>query len=193
MAHNKVELQVVNISSNPAATGTFILLLCEINGRRQLPITIGSCEAQALIIELRGIIPQRPLTFTLFAAVLGVLGVKLLRVLIYKVENGVFYSYLYLKTEEAIIRVDARTSDAIALATQMHASIFVYEEILDNQHLWMEHATTIPASEDDSSDDEFMQQRARDYLQKALQRAIDEENYERAAELRDQIKQLKND
>ena len=68
------------------------------------------CEAQSMMIEMRGIVPPRPLTHTLFASVLKVLGATLLRVLIYKVDNGVFYSYLYMKTEETILRIDARTA-----------------------------------------------------------------------------------
>ncbi len=86
-----------------------------------------------MVIEMKGIVPPRPLTHNLFASVLEVLGVKLMRILIYKVDNGVFYSYLYMKAEETILRIDARTSDAVALALRMNAPIFVYEEILENR------------------------------------------------------------
>ena len=115
----------MNISNSQAQAGAYAMVLGEINGMRQLPVIIGSAEAQSMMIEMRGIVPPRPLTHTLFASVLKVLGATLLRVLIYKVDNGVFYSYLYMKTEETILRIDARTSDAVALALRMDAPIFI--------------------------------------------------------------------
>ena len=86
----KIELQVLNISNSQAQAGAYAMVLGEINGMRQLPVIIGSAEAQSMMIEMRGIVPPRPLTHTLFASVLKVLGATLLRVLIYKVDNGVF-------------------------------------------------------------------------------------------------------
>lgn len=97
MNKKKIELQVLNISNSQAQAGAYAMVLGEINGMRQLPVIIGSAEAQSMMIEMRGIVPPRPLTHTLFASVLKVLGATLLRVLIYKVDNGVFYSYLYMK------------------------------------------------------------------------------------------------
>lgn len=97
---------------------------------------------------MRGITPPRPLTHTLFASVLKALGANLLRILIYKVENGIFYSYLYMKTEETILRIDARTSDAIALALRMNAPIFIYDDILETECLKTEHSTTANENED---------------------------------------------
>lgn len=94
MNKKKIELQVLNISNSQAQAGAYAMVLGEINGMRQLPVIIGSAEAQSMMIEMRGIVPPRPLTHTLFASVLKVLGATLLRVLIYKVDNGVFYSYL---------------------------------------------------------------------------------------------------
>lgn len=140
MNKKKIELQVLNISNSQAQAGAYAMVLGEINGMRQLPVIIGSAEAQSMMIEMRGIVPPRPLTHTLFASVLKVLGATLLRVLIYKVDNGVFYSYLYMKTEETILRIDARTSDAVALALRMDAPIFIYdvaqyESPATNRHL----------------------------------------------------------
>ena len=109
MDKKKIELQVLNISNSQAQAGAYALVLGEVDGKRQLPIIIGAAEAQAMVIEMKGIVPPRPLTHNLFASVLEVLGVKLLRILIYKVDNGVFYSYLYMKAEETILRIDART------------------------------------------------------------------------------------
>ncbi len=135
MNKKKIELQVLNISNSQAQAGAYALVLGEVGGERQLPIIIGATEAQAMVIEMKGIVPPRPLTHNLFASVLEVLGVKLMRILIYKVDNGVFYSYLYMKAEETILRIDARTSDAVALALRMNAPIFVYEDILEAECL----------------------------------------------------------
>lgn len=190
MNKKKIELQVLNISNSQAQAGAYAMVLGEINGPRQLPVIIGSAEAQSMMIEMKGIVPPRPLTHTLFSSVLKALGVNLLRVLIYKVDNGVFYSYLYMKTEETILRVDARTSDAIVLALQMNAPIMIYEDILDSECMKTGHKGA--ADEDKNADkDALPQKKTLEQLKAELQNAIDEENYERAAQLRDIINQHK--
>ncbi len=193
MNRKKIELQVLNISNSQAQAGAYALVLGEAGGERQLPIIIGATEAQAMVIEMKGIVPPRPLTHNLFASVLEVLGVKLMRVLIYKVDNGVFYSYLYMKAEETILRIDARTSDAVALALRMNAPIFVYEDILETECLKTGESSTGPVvGGNDPDKEELLQEDTADILKAALQKAIEEEDYERAAQLRDQINQLKN-
>lgn len=119
----KVELQVLNITNSQAQVGAFAMLLGEVDGERQLPIIIGPAEAQATALYLKGIKTPRPLTHDLFTTSLTVLGVSLIRVLIYKAKDGIFYSYVYLKRDEDIIRIDARTSDAIALAVRADCPI----------------------------------------------------------------------
>lgn len=190
MNKKKVELQVLNISNSQAQAGAYAMVLGEINGPRQLPVIIGVAEAQSMMIEIRGITPPRPLTHTLFASVLKALGANLLRILIYKVENGIFYSYLYMKTEETILRIDARTSDAIALALRMNAPIFIYDDILETECLKTEHSTI--ANENEDTDKEAASpKKTLEQLKAALQNAIDKEDYERAAQLRDIINQQK--
>ena len=212
MNKKKIELQVLNISNSQAQAGAYAMVLGEINGMRQLPVIIGSAEAQSMMIEMRGIVPPRPLTHTLFASVLKVLGATLLRVLIYKVDNGVFYSYLYMKTEETILRIDARTSDAVALALRMDAPIFIYDDILEAECLKTEHSITPTQQTDDAAADAATRKKTLKQqlpplryrklcpstrkktlkqLKEALQNAIDEEDYERAAQLRDIINQHK--
>lgn len=189
MNKKKVELQVLNISNSQAQVGAYALVLGEVNGKRQLPVIIGASEAQAMVIELKGIMPPRPLTHNLFASVLEVLGVQLMRVLIYKVDNGVFYSYLYLKEDETILRVDARTSDAVALALRMNAPILIYEEILEAERLKTDESTD---NNQGTNQEELPKEDALEILKAALQKAVEEEDYERAALLRDQINQRKN-
>lgn len=191
MKKKKVELQVLNISNSQAQAGAYALVLAEVDGERQLPVIIGASEAQAMIIELKGIVPPRPLTHNLFASVLEVLHVELLRVLIYRVDNGVFYSYLYMKADETVLRIDARTSDAIALAIRMSAPIFIYEDILETECMkTQENAAGI--SNPHLPNDGLKQEDALDILKAALEKAVKDEDYERAALLRDQINQRKN-
>lgn len=184
MNKTKKELQVLNISNSQEQAGAYALVLGEVDGDRQLPVIIGSNEAQYIVIELRGIVPPRPLTHNLFASVLEAMGAKLMRVLIYRVENGIFYSYIYLRYGENIMRVDARTSDAVALALRMNAPILVYEEILDKEGIRMkdfieEEASPSPRKPSLQS------------LEAALQKAVESEDYELAAQLRDRINQQK--
>lgn len=189
MSKKKVELQVLNISNSQAQAGAYALVLGEVDGKRQLPVIIGASEAQAMVIELKGIVPPRPLTYNLFASVLEVLGVQLMHVLIYKVDNGVFYSYLYMKEDETILRIDARTSDAVALALRMSAPIFIYEEILETEQLKTEKSTD---NDHKNEQEDLSKDNALDILKAALQKAVEEEDYEHAALLRDQINQHKN-
>lgn len=192
----KVELEVLNISNSQVQAGAYALVLGEVDGSRQLPVIIGAAEAQAMLIILKGIIPPRPLTHNLFSSCLDVLGVKMLRTLIYRVENGVFYSYIYLKADDAIIRMDARTSDAVAMSLQMKAPIFVYEKILEAEQLRTgeegETKSVTPLEENpDPRADDFFQNDTLEILQKALLEAIANENYERAAQIRDEINKRK--
>ncbi|TWV11335.1 DNA helicase UvrB [Bacteroidaceae bacterium HV4-6-C5C] len=192
MDKKTIELKVLNISNSQEQAGAFALLLGEINGSRQLPVIIGSAEAQSMLITLKGIIPPRPLTHNLFASCLEILNVTMVRALIYRVENGVFYSYIYLKTDETVIRMDARTSDAVSMALRMKAPIFVYDDILETEQL----KTNIEniSNENNSARANISLEKDGlpygdnlDTLQKALQKAIIEENYEQAAKIRDEI------
>ncbi len=189
MNKKKIELQVLNISNSQAQVGAYAMVLGEVNGPRQLPVIIGSAEAQSMMFEMSCIFPPRPLTHTLFSSILIALGVNLLRVLIYKVDNGVFYCYLYMKAEETILRIDARTSDAVALALRMNAPIFIYDDILEAECLKTEHSITINENGDNTGN--TAPQKTLEQLKVALQKAIDEEDYERAAQLRDIINQHK--
>lgn len=185
----KIELQVLNISNSQAQVGAYALVLGEVEGERQLPIIIGPAEAQATAICLKGVKAPRPLTHDLFYTCLNILGVKMLRVLIYKAKEGVFYSYIYLQREEEIIRIDSRTSDAIALAVRSDSPIYIYESILEKEYIRMD----APEQPDTKQKKKAKVSEAvnPNTLKEALEKAIREENYELAARLRDEINQLK--
>ena len=151
-------------------------------------IIIGPAEAQATAICLKGVKAPRPLTHDLFYTCLNVLGTKMLRVLIYKAKEGVFYSYIYLQKDEEIIRIDSRTSDAIALAVRADCPIFIYESILEREYIRLDDS--------DQPDTEQQEEETNDSdnvnsLEQALEQAIKEENYELAARLRDEINRRK--
>ena len=175
----KVELQVLNISNSQAQVGAYAMVLGEVDGERQLPIIIGPAEAQATAICLKGIKAPRPLTHDLFYSCLNVLGATLLRVLIYKA-----------KKDEEIIRIDARTSDAVALAVRADCPIFIYESILERECIRLTDGDERPDTpeEDENSRTEPVSIIS---LEEALNKAIQEENYELAARLRDEINRHK--
>lgn len=192
----KVELQVASLSSSQSQAGAYVLLLTEMDTQRNLPIIIGESEAQAIAMELRGIHPPRPLTHTLFASVLEALSVRLLRIVIYKAEKGIFYTYLYLRSGEMILRVDSRTSDAVALALHMKAPILIYEDILNEESIPqngdMDKDYSHDATAQNLQDNLLKKKRINNVhlLKEALQKAIDKEDYEQAAVLRDQLNQM---
>ncbi len=184
--NKKIELKVLDISDTQAQAGAYVILLGEKKGNRKLPLIVGASEAQSTAICLKGIKTQRPLTHDLFHTCLTVLNTELLRVLIYKVHEGVFYSYIYLKHQDEITRVDSRTSDAIALALRFEAPIFIYDSILENEQLTAENL-----EEEEEEEEVDGLQIPLNELEKALKIAIEEENYEIAANLRDEINKRK--
>lgn len=184
MNRKTVELRVSGLSNTHTQVGAFALVLEEVGGDRQLPVIIGAFEAQAVAIEMKGITPPRPLTHQLFANVLDVLQVRLLRVLIYRVDDGIFSSYLYLQTDDNVWHVDARTSDAVVLALRTGAKIVVYDDLLEAEGIRPSQYT-----ESDETPTKSVEEQIEE-LKDEMREAIEHEEYERAAELRDRIKQL---
>lgn len=162
------------------------------NGERQLPIIIGPAEAQATALYMKGVKTPRPLTHDLFMTIIGVLGASLLRVLIYKAKDGIFYSYIYLKKDEEIIRIDTRTSDAVGMAIRAECPILIYESILEQECLRISNEERRhPEESDEEAEDEKKRDLPRNVtsmaLEEALEQAIKDENYELAAKIRDRI------
>lgn len=180
MNKKTVELCVRGIGNSQSQIGAYILVLGEVGGSRHLPIIVGMYEAQSVAVAVRGIEPPRPMTHQLLVSVLQLLDVRLLRVLIHQEEEGVYQTWIYLQTKDNVWHVDARVSDAVVLALGMHAPILVYEDLLEERGI--DDPVLKPAQQSAAN--------TVDLLREQLQKAIDEEAYERAAELRDQIKLL---
>ncbi len=178
---NKVELRVLNISNSQLQANAFALVLEEVNGQRQLPVIIGSIEAQAIALKLKGLTTPRPFTHDLFVTFAEYLQTKLTQVFIYKARDGIFYSYLYFEKEDGeSFKIDSRTSDAVALALRFDTPIYTTEEILSAEGY-------IPEVEEETDESDMYE--SLESLKEALSQAIKDEDYELASELRDEIKQ----
>lgn len=194
----KVELKVISVTTSQAQIGAFALLLGEVDGERQLPLIIGPAEAQATLLFIQGIKTPRPLTHDLFVTTLTIMGASVIRVLIYKAKDGIFYSYIYIKKDNEITRIDARTSDAIAVSLRVGCPILILESILERECLRLSEDGTVRKK----SSELDMEKVSLEYdpieatititLEEELEEAIREENYELAAQIRDQIKQRDN-
>ncbi|MBC7567754.1 MAG: bifunctional nuclease family protein [Pedobacter sp.] len=196
----KVKLDIVGLSYSQTQSGAYALVLGEVNGRRRLPIIIGAFEAQAIAIEIEQMTPSRPLTHDLFKTLAETYEIQIQEVLIYNLVEGVFFAKLICSDGKNIKEIDARTSDAIALAVRFKAAIYTYEFILSsagiviegNDLLFLENIDNIPkeqGSEDitTSIPSSGYNELSTEELQQKLLNAITEEAYEKAARIRDEI------
>src|SRR3954468_18111865 len=126
----KLKLDIVGLSYSQTQSGAYALVLGEVKGKRRLPIIIGGFEAQAIAIQLEKMTPSRPLTHDLFKNFADTFNIKLKEVTIYNLVEGIFYAKLISEDNEKEVEIDARTSDAIALAVRFDCSIYTYEFIL---------------------------------------------------------------
>lgn len=191
---------VLGLSASPASNNAYALILKEANGNRRLPIIIGAFEAQAIALEMEGVVPPRPMTHDLVKSIIDSYGSMLSEVFINELRDGTFYAKLIFDNPE--MELDARPSDAIAIAVRCSTPIFVNSEILDETGLMPqeeEGETMGPEEEDEEL--KFLNKEPREqkeekpkskaeYLQKMLEKAIQEEDYERAADLRDELKRI---
>ena len=191
---DKVQCEILGLSSSSSTGGAFALVLKEINGNRRLPIIIGSFEAQAIALEIDGYKPQRPLTHDLLKNVIDSLGGSIIEVIIDELKENTFYSKIILEVSAITNEIDSRPSDAIALAVRTQAPIYVSESV-------MKIASFIPASESEilnfeSEEEETKSSDSKEAkiaeLQNKLKEAIEAEEYELAAKLRDDIQKLTN-
>jgi len=198
MDNEKIQVDILGLSPTPAPGGSgYALILKEIAGERRLPIIIGSFEAQHIALELEGIKPPRPLTHDLLRNIIEQLGFSLSFVYINELRDGTFFAKIKMDVG-SIDEIDARPSDAIALALKFSVPIYVSEEVMDevgfipeNEEeaeggIKPEKETGVPRDPDES--DPFTKKLFK--LQEALKTAIDSEDYEKAASIRDEIKRL---
>lgn len=197
----KVRLSVLGISYSQTQSGAYALVLSEENGNRRIPIIIGGYEAQAIAIQLEGLTPPRPLTHDLFLNFARAFGIDLIDVHIYKLEDGVFFSKLHCENGHKELFIDSRTSDAVALALRFNCPIYTTDEIVEKAGITLDveeydESDTLEdpkkeKKEDDESSDPFTQQLQRmsiEELKEILKEAVENEEYEKATKIRDEIK-----
>ena len=195
---SKIKLNVLGISYSQTQTGAYALVLTEENGDRRIPIIIGAFEAQSIAIQLEGLKPPRPLTHDLFLNFALAYKINLLEVNIYKLEEGVFYSKLTCDDGKSRITIDARTSDAIALALRFKCSIYTTEDIISRAGIKLDVEKEVKVSQPkksfldevdekvEPSSDEFKNMDLKE-LREVLEDAVKNEQYERASMIRDEI------
>lgn len=187
----KVELKFLRITYSHTHAGAYALILAEMHGDRRLPIIIGGAEAQAIAIQIENIRPARPLTHDLFKNLCDELGVTLREVVINDLVEGIFHAKLVLDQEGKSVEVDARSSDAIALALRFGCPIHSFEFILAAAGLRMENEDepeTGPTQETTPAEKRDIRTTSPEELRQLLDEAIENEDYERASKLRDELK-----
>jgi uncharacterized protein len=189
-AEDKVQVDILGLSSSQASGGAYALILKETNGPRRLPIIIGAFEAQSIALEMEGIKPPRPLTHDLIKNLIDLLGGELIDVLINELRDGTFFARINLDTQE----IDSRPSDAIAIAVRYGAPIYVAEKVMAEASFVSEggeEERTIPPTAKPEQEEQPNPQLSKlEQLQKRLEDAIAKEDYEKAAQLRDELKKL---
>jgi hypothetical protein len=193
---NKIRLNVLGISYSQTQSGAYALVLSEENGQRRVPIIVGGFEAQAIAIQLEGLKPPRPLTHDLFVNFANTFKITLIEVNIYKLEEGVFFSKLICDNGQTRISIDARTSDAIALALRFKCPIYTTEDILTRAGIVIDFENDPQAKKVEALEpkqempfavNEELKELDIEELKTLLEEAVSKENYERASIIRDEI------
>ena len=195
----KVKLDIVGLSYSQTQSGAYALVLGEVNGRRRLPIIIGAFEAQAIAIEIEKMTPSRPLTHDLFKSFAQAYHITVQEIIIYNLVDGIFYSKLLCSDGKKTIEIDARTSDAIAIAVRFDCPIYTYEFILSsagiviegNDFVYLENINETPEEITPSQSAAGYSSLSTDEIKTKLQEALAEEAYEKAAKLRDELNKRK--
>lgn len=192
---DRVLVDILGLSTNPASGGAYALILREVQGNRRLPIIIGQAEAQSIALEMEGIKPPRPLTHDLMKNIISAFGGELADVVIDDLRDGTFFAKLNIDSQQ----IDSRPSDAIALAVRYGVQIYVATSVMDE-------ASFVPEEEDEDQPPPAARQQKQkpqsktqpattkkdrlEQLYQQLKEAIEKENYEKAAHIRDEIRKL---
>lgn len=191
-----VELEILGLSSNHSQSGSFTLVMGEVDGIRRLPIVIGMFEAQAIAIEIEKIIPNRPMTHDLFKSFADSFNFEIGRIVISDMKEGVFYAKIHCKNNDTVVEIDSRPSDAIAIAVRFTARIFCAEKVMteaavefteEERKLESKKEVQSPPPKASPKKEGSLKDFSLDKLNQLLEKAINNEDYERAARIRDEI------
>jgi bifunctional DNase/RNase len=198
---DKIRLEILGLSSSQSQSGSFALVLGETTGNRRLPIIIGMFEAQAIAIEIEKIVPNRPMTHDLFKSFGHSFNFSINEIIISDLKEGVFFAKIVCNNDDKTVEIDARPSDAIAIGLRFNAPIFTYENIMAEAGIVLseeseEEAEAAPErkrkkTDEPSKSEKVSEKSLKDYsfdkLQRLLKEAIDKEDYEKAAKIRDEL------
>jgi len=196
----KIGLDIVTLSHSVTQSNNYAVILGEQNGDRRLPIVIGSFEAQAIAVALEQMVPSRPLTHDLFKNTLETFNIDLKEIIINNLLDGIFYAKLICIKDGEVLEIDSRTSDALALAVRFECPIYTYEFILESAGILIDEAEgeevekeparqpSRPAKKEKDS----LASYSEDALKKLLEEVLANEDYERAAQIRDEIARRKS-
>jgi len=191
MPEKKVRLNILGLSYSQTQSGAYALILGEESGKRRLPVVIGANESQSIAIQLEGMKPLRPLTHDLFTSMAIAFHIDLIEVNIIKLLDGIFYSELVCKRKNTKIKIDSRTSDAIALAIRFKSPIYVTESIMRKAGILIDENTGKLQTQDsnyDEDEEDDTSNLTSEELKDLMNKAIADENYEKASFYRDEIK-----
>jgi bifunctional DNase/RNase len=184
---NKIKLDIAGLSYSQTQSGAYALVLMESGGNRQLPIIIGSFEAQAIAIELEKMTPTRPLTHDLFKSFAKSFSIKVIEVVIYNLHEGIFYAKLICEKDGFTSEIDARTSDAIAIGVRFKCPIYTFESILSSAGVILDENDFRENDFDAEEDESVIDNYSISELETQLNDALESEDYELASKLRDEI------
>ena len=195
---NKIGLEIIGLSYSQTQSGAYALVLGEKEGKRRLPIIIGGFEAQAIAIELENMTPSRPLTHDLFKTFASTFEINIKEVIIYNLVEGIFFAKLICKQAGTEVEIDARTSDAIALAVRFNCPVFTFEFILSSAGIILDEESESLDFEGEANVEDkissIVDEKSTDLTKKSthdlellLKEAIQKEDYERASLIRDEI------
>lgn len=193
---DKIELKVVGLSYSQTQTGAYALILKEKSGNRRLPIIIGGAEAQAIAIPLEKMTPSRPLTHDLFKSFLDSFDIVMHEVVIYNLVEGIFFAKIICSQGSKNLEIDARSSDAVAIALRCEKPIYTHDFILGLAGIIIDEDDEGDSEEDSFSMEEVSELDAGESdtladLEKQLELALEREDYEKASKLRDELKKRK--
>lgn len=190
---SKIRMDILGLSTSPSSGGAYALILNEVDGNRRLPIIIGTFEAQAIALELESIKPPRPMTHDLLKNMLTSFKTQVSEVYINDLTEGTFFAKIHYDKNGERVELDARPSDAIALAIRFGAPIMVDSKVLEEAGIVTEEREESAGAGASDKETETGEELSKlEQLELELQTAIETENYEKAAKIRDQIKKLKS-
>jgi len=199
MDKTKIKLNILGLSYSQTQSGAYALVLAEEEGERRIPIIIGAVEAQSIAIKLEGLEPPRPLTHDLFLNFARAFKIDILEVVIYKLEEGIFYSELVCLYNDEVVRIDSRTSDAVSLALRFNCPIFTLEDIMEKAGIVLDFGDQEETQQEEKKSPEEKSKKAKSSLEEKtmqelkdlLNDAVEKENYEKASEIKAELERRK--